>query len=337
MSSRLLLFLVGCAACAAAAPTLRFDGLLTYCDNPFDYSRSDIDAFRYRTEPARFPIRTSDDVDLNIGAELSALWQLSGRAGAFRARVRAHGYLSNWEKSYGVTAVAVEQGLWHGGRLGFTYTLMPNYIIRYYKNPQTSDTGDYTGCRFAEHLVEARFRQRVGDFALQPQYGYEVDDYNAVFDYYDTKMHRLGGELRWTPAPNLDVRGEYEFRLASAAGPLPDASYNQNEGGVFIRTGPRELTQFRVEAGYSLARRTYTTANSGEEDPAHAGRVDEIANVTAAVRYDLGNVTFVADYDLEWRELLSVYSTEIQEVKDYRSSRLGLGVEVGSGKGRVRR
>jgi hypothetical protein len=337
MNSRLFLLLAAGAMCAAATPTLRFDGFLTYCDNPFDYSRSDIDAFRHRTSPARFPIRTSDDIDFNLGAELAVPWRLSGRGGALRARTRMHGYLSNWDKSYGLAAVSAEQGLWPGGRLGFGYTFMPNYLIRYYRNPQTPDTGDYTGCRFAEHLVEARLRQRLGDFAIEPEYGYEVDDYNAVFDYYDTRIHRLGGELRWTPAPNLDVRGEYEFRLASAAGPLPDASYNQHRGGVFISTGPRQFTRFSVEAGYSLARRTYTTTNPGTEDPAHAGRVDDIANVTASLRYDLGNVELVADYDLEWRELLSVYSTEIQEVKDYRSSRLGLGVVVSSGKGRARR
>jgi hypothetical protein len=335
-SSALLLCVVVVGAAFGLTPTWQWQGFLTYDDNPFRYSLPDLDAFRYREQPARFPIRTSDDLDANVAARLSCGTRLLSLPGTIDVGLRLHGYFSNWEKSYGLADVGLNQGTWAGGRLELGYTYMPNYLIRYYRNPQTSDTGDYTACRFAEHLATVRFRQQFTLLTVLPEYGYEYDDYLPVFDHYDTKIHRLGGEVRFRPVTNFEVRGTYEYRSASARGPVPDASYTQNEAGVSVVTSPRRLSRFSVEGGYTFARRSYTTSNASEIDPSHAGRTDNIESATVAVKYRLADVTLTADYDLSWRTVVAAYSATIDDIKDYRQSRFGLGVVFNSGKGRVR-
>jgi hypothetical protein len=328
-----VLLIVAAGAAFGLTPTWQWEGFLTYDDNPFRYSRTDLDAFRHREEPARFPIRTSDDLDANVAVGLSCGTRLFRLPGAIETGLRLHGCFSNWEKSYGVADVGLNQGTWAGGRLELGYTYMPNYLIRYYRNPETGDTGDYTGCRFAEHLATVQFRQQFDPLTIRPEYGYEYDDYQSVFDHYDTKIHRLGGEVRFKPVTNLEVRGEYEYRRASARGPV--ASYAQHEAGLSVMTRPRRLSRFSFEGGYTFARRDYTTGNSSEIDPSHAGRVDNIEAATVTVKYRLADVTLTADYDLEWREVVSAYSAEIDDVKDYRQSRFGLGVAFSSRKTRV--
>lgn len=332
-----VLLVVAAGAALGLNATWRWEGLLTYDDNPFRYSRTDLDAFRYRTKPARFPIRTSDDLDANVAARLSCGTRLFQMPGSIETGLRLHGYFSNWDKSYGLADVGINQGTWVGGRLELGYTYMPNYLLRYYRNPATSDTGDYTACRFAEHLATVRFRQQFHQVTILPEYGYEYDDYQPVFDHYDTKIHRLGGEVRFQPVTNFEVRGQYEYRSAGARGPVPDASYAQHEAGLSVMTRPRRLSRFSFEGGYTFARRDYTTSNSREIDPSHAGRTDNIESATVTVKYRLAAVTLTADYDLEWRTVVAAYSAEIDDVKDYRRSRLGLGVVFNSVKGKVRR
>lgn len=319
---------------AGLSPAWRFEGFLTYDDNPFRYSGIDLDAFRQREQPARFPIRSSDDLDANVVTGLSCGTRLLGQPGAVETALRLHGYFSNWEKSYAVADVGFNQGVWKNGRVGVGYTYLPGFLLRYYRNPDTRDTGDYTGCRFAEHLATVQLRQRFGPLTIRPEYGYEYDDYQPTFDHYDTRIHRLGGEARFQPVTNLEVSGEYEYRSACATGPVPDASYRQHEAGLSFITRPRRVSQFSFEAGYTFARRGYTTENSSAVDPSHAGRVDHIEAATFKVRYRLAGVTLAASYDLEWREVVSAYSTEIDDIRDYRRSRLGLGVVYSSRKGR---
>jgi hypothetical protein len=336
-SSALVLLAIAAGAAFGLTPTWQWEGFLTYDDNPFRYSLTDLDAFRYREQPARFPIRTSDDLDANVAARLSCGTRLFQLPGSIETGMKLHGYFSNWDKSYGIADVGLNQGTWVGGRLELGYTYMPNYLLRYYRNPETSDTGDFTACRFAEHLATVRFRQQLNPVTILPEYGYEYDDYQPVFDHYDTKIHRLGGEVRFQPVTNFEVRGKYEFRLASAKGPVPDASYSQHEAGLSVTTSPRRLSRFSVEGGYTFALRNYTTSNDSAIDPSHAGRTDNIEAATVTVKYRLADVTLTADYDLQWRTVVAAYSAAIDDIKDYRQSRFGLGVVFNSRKGKVRK
>jgi hypothetical protein len=335
MSSCWLLVL-GLVGAAGSAPNIEWQGQfrITYDDNPFEYSSTDLERFRLRASPNRFPLRTSDDLDADIGLGLTCRYRLADRGGTFGLRTRLHQYVSNPEKSYDLATLEVGQGLWRSGRMNASYLYLPSYLIRYFRNPATSDTGDYIGCTFSEHLASVSLRYRLGSAALQPGYRYEYDDYLPAFDYYDTRAHRMGAAADWEPLRTLSLTAGYEYKLAAARGPVPDISYDQHEGRVSVLTRPRKLSRFSIEAGYSFARRRFTTKNPGEVDPGHAGRVDQIESVSVEGRYQLPGAALVAGYEFEWRGVSSPYRASIEDIKNYRAGRLSLGVEVKSGKAR---
>jgi hypothetical protein len=240
--------------------------------------------------------------------------------------------VSNWEKSYGLASMRVRYALPVLGEARVEYTYMPNYLIRYYRSPETAGGGDYAPCRYTEHLARVSLSPALGPLVIAPAYGYEVDKYIGGFDVYDTRVHRMGGCVRFSSLRNLRLAGEYEFRLASAAGPVPDISYDQHEAGFRLVAWPERLSQFGVEAAYRFSRRTFTTANPAEIDPGHAGRVDDESRAGVELSYRLGRARLSAGYELEWREVRSAYRQQIEDVKDYRRSRLSVGVRVGSAK-----
>ncbi len=296
---------------------------MVYDDNPFCYSSGDIDSFVARVNPAKFPIRTADDLDLALAADLGMRYALGGRPGRADLGFRLHAYTSNWEKSYGLARLDARQGVWPGGEVVAGVLAMPGYLIRHYRDPGGSD---YVACRFAEYLVRAGFVQRLGMVALRPEYGFEVDDYVSRFDSYDTRAHRVGGELAVSPSPVLTVAAEYVFKTAQAAGPVPDISYDQHGIAGRVRTSPAGLRRFGLEGGYGVEFRSYTTANLPSVDPGHAGRFDRIENMNLGVWYRLGTVRLEAEYEREWRYVASPYEEEIEDIKRYQENRLGIGI-----------
>lgn len=332
MNSLLLALVVA----ASGGPNLAWQAQfrLLYDDNPFQYSPTDIDNFMMHVEPARFPIRTIDDLDANVVLGLTWRYRLFNQGGSLGVRTRLHEYVSNWQKSYALAEVDAGQQLWQTGRLTLGYLYMPNYLLRYFPRPGSPDSVDFVDCRFSEHKIDVGLRQRVGPVVLVPAYGYEIDSYQAMFSYYDTRAHRPGLEVDWEIARNFTLSMDYELKLAQAQGPVPDVSYLQHKGGISVVTRPLKMDRFGLSAGYSFARREFTTTNSGTTDPAHAGRVDQIESARVEAEYRFDAVTLIAGYQFEWRQADSPYSDKIADIKDYRSSRVSIGAVVNSRKAR---
>jgi hypothetical protein len=323
MSSLLVLLVI------AAGPSIawRMDFAPTYTDNVFDYSPSDIDSFVHRVNPARFPARSSDDLDANLGLSCALRYRLGGLPGSLGLRTRLHAYVSNWEKSYALGSLALEQSVWQGGEVGLSYLYLPNYLVRYYRLHGSSE---YQPCRFAEHLATLRLGQRLGRFEVAAVARWEKDDYSRLFDYYDTRAWRLGPELTWRLLENLKIDLAYEYKVASAEGPVPDISYRQHDARVGVETRPMKFNRFSVAGWFDFARREFTTANPATLDPAHAGRTDDIEQAGVELRFRQGPATVSVGYEAEWRSVIDASSFDIDDVKEYRKNSVTLGVSLSS-------
>ena len=334
-TSRALALLLPVSLLLAQAPVVRplprFDGYfraeLDYDDNVFRYSTEDLDAFRMSEEPERFPIRSADDLDVAVSGGLKFRYHRGRRWGNLRLRVKLHGFASNWQKSYGWTRLEVYQSVWRGGRVSAGLLWMPSYLIRHYRSHTLPEQG-FQGCRFSEYLATVSFRQRLGRAFVEPRYRYEVDDYLVAFDYYDTRAHRVGAEAGLEVVRGLDAKLDYEYKVATAAGPVPDISYGQHEGRVEVTTRPRPFPSLQVTAGFGVEFRDYTTENSADLDPAHAEREDIIENFSLELSYRVGTARLLARYEREWRETESPYSERIEDIKQYTSNRFRLGAVV---------
>ena len=114
-------------------------------------------------------------------------------------------------------------------RFEIGYLYLPNYLIRFYKDPTThTSPPTYISCDFTEQLVSFEPNYRFKKiFSLTPFYKYEMDNYGAKFNYYDTKAHRLGLNGSYRFRTMLEIKGGVEYKVAKANGPVPDISYNQ--------------------------------------------------------------------------------------------------------------
>ncbi len=332
--SRFLLVALPALLLVHAAPVIRspswtgwFGFQATHDDNPFRYSADDLGSFRRREDAQRFPIRSADDLDLTASTGWRYRYRLAGRPGSVALKLKLHQFASNREKSYQLASLGVSQSFRTGSKLTGSYLRMPDYLIRYYRDPE-NEQRNYVGCRFTEGLATARLEQKLGSFRVSARYRHQQDDYAAPFDYYDTRAHRLGGVLGWKPVREFGLDCDYEFKTAVARGPVPDISFQQHSLDVSISSSPRRLTNVSFEAGYGLARRQYTTDNPGETDPSHAARVDLIEEIDFEVGYRFGAARLIAGYRLEWREVSSPYSEQIEDVKRYRRNRFTVGTVV---------
>ncbi|MEO0078496.1 MAG: hypothetical protein ABIK86_05805 [candidate division WOR-3 bacterium] len=320
-----LFLALGCGL-VGARTEWQMRGALVYVDNLFEYSPADLEAFRNRADPARFPINTADDLGATLEFSFSRRFRTAGRGTLLNLRTRLYGYVSNPTKSYGILTILVSQGLTATSRASLSFLYIPNYLIRHFRDPTT--VGVYAACAFTEHLFTARVRQQVGTVTLEPRYRFEIDSYVQPFGFYDTHAHRPGAELDWEVLRGLGLALDYEYKRASAQGPVPDISYSQHRGELKVLTRPRRLVRFSLETGLSLARRQFTTANTGAVDPGHAGRVDLLEGISVEACYRISQTTLTAGYESEWREVSSPYSEKIEDIKNYRAGRFSVGVTL---------
>ncbi len=294
-----------------------------YDNNIFYLSPADLQKFRLSEIPARFPYYSADDIDWKITAGLRGSYSANT---IFGLRFRLHQYIINQEKSYGLVNARIQQQAGNIVKFVISYTWLPNYLIRYYPDPEIK--GSYFPCRFGEHLFGIDLQRRFGTFRITPGYRFEIEDYLKKFDYYDTKAHRFSTEFQWRPVKNMNLHFDYQFKIARAKGMVPDISYDQHQFEITLGTRPRAFSRFGIEVGYQFCHREYTTDNPITIDLYHYGRIDETQTITANSDYQLKFCTLILKYQLEWREVTSPYNEEIDEIKDYRVNRISFGINL---------
>lgn len=322
---------VGTALATAPSGSSALQASLSYCDNLFYLSPSDIDSFLLSRNPLRLPYRSLDDISLTTA--WSTVWRFS-RAGYIRARLTTHCYFVNWEKSYSVARLEAGRRLFKTLTAELAGLWMPNRLIRHYLPTDPSRKRGYAECRFSEYLLAVEFRQRYSRFRATSDYGFEIDDYLQQFDAYDSRIHRLGLELTWLPWQHITLSLGYRYRLSSARGRVPDISYYQHGLEIGAAADLPKPAGLRLHGAGFSEWRAYTTANRPEVDPAHSGRKDDTRKLILEVTYPVNRVTLTAAWNHEWQETHSPYSTVIDEIKDYSVSTVRLGITLPLGRTR---
>ncbi|MEO0115768.1 MAG: hypothetical protein ABIK93_09915 [candidate division WOR-3 bacterium] len=308
--------------------TLEGDIRFTYDDNIFLYSAQDLNDFRHSVRPYRFPFTTTDDFITTLTGILRfRTTPFPTRPLSISIRYRQHIYAVNRIKSYQLISLNLVQGLSKQFEFAIGYSFLPEYLIRYYKDPtvQTSPP-TYIGCDFTQHLFNAELNYRIKRRLLfTPFYKYEIDDYTDKFDYYDTKANRFGFAGSYNLKSWLALNGEIEYKLAKAKGPVPDISYRQFDWLLGINLG----TNPRVRISYNQEYRKFITTNLPSIDPFHSGRVDRVQNLKLDLEISLSKaIRLVPNYEFEIRKVTSPYKETIDEIKDYQNNRFGLRLNL---------
>ena len=322
------------------SPVITFEAgaRFTYDDNIFLYSRKDLNDFRKSINSYRFPFETSDDFITSITGVLGIRPKLfAQKMTMLTVRYRQYIYAVNHIKSYQIFSLSLGQNLSKSFGFEIGYLYLPKYLIRFYKDPtiQTSPP-TYIGCDFAEQLVSFETNYKLKKLlSLTPFYKYEIDNYAAKFNYYDTKAHRLGLNGSYRLRGVFELKGGFEYKIAKAKGPVPDISYNQLGWEVGAGLGRRKVTEgfnlrsLKIEIDYSQVRREFVTNNPPAVDPFHTGRVDKIQNFKVGIELLFSRIASISvGYELENRNVSSPYKEQIDEVKDYNNNKIGLGLNL---------
>jgi hypothetical protein len=91
------------------------------------------------------------------------------------------------------------------------------------------------------------------------------------------------------------------------------------------------LGRLGVDVGGGCIGRSYLAALAA--DSTHAGRVDVIWRGRGAIRYELRpGLALVGEIEPVWRDAVSPYQQDTDEVKSYRSWSGGVGIRYGGGR-----
>ncbi|MEO0082780.1 MAG: hypothetical protein ABIK33_00120 [candidate division WOR-3 bacterium] len=294
-----------------------------YDNNIYLYSPDYIADFREQIRAYRFPINTYDDFITNINLSLRIPHAKSSNIYLY---YKQYLYAMNAEKSYQIVSMTISQNIANNLKSKIGYLFLPQYLIRYYRDPLGSATR-YIACAFAEHLFTFGFEYNLSNIKLNPFVRYEIDNYKKNFNFYDGEAFRFGLSLM-VPIKFINLTAQAERKLNNAMGPVPDISYNQNAYQLTL-TSPFYQKKLSFNISGSFQTRIYTTENAFEIDPYHKDRNDKIFSFGTGLNYRLSKkIQMSLEYEKEKRSVNTPYNINIEEIKDYQAERISLGIRL---------
>jgi len=315
----------------------------TYDDNILNYSERDLFAFRYRLNPARYALSTTDD--LVLSPYLEVFWEPdSTRSNSVRARLEFNRYATNTIRNNLETEIQWRTRPFRRWRLSFTGTYLPSYYVRRYIDDETivpfPELPRYRDARYRQIKGEASVEWRPAK-AWRGQFDYEYGrrDYLELFAERDQDRHALRLSLRPPPLEGVVVarlRGAYGRVLARAwdgdeVGGVPDdpdVSDRRFGGGLTLEwTARRRQPSITLRQAVDYEARRYTTRDTS--DSQRFGRSLRETNLDWELAFGLSRHWEVAgSYGIDVQRLTGSLSNieTFTDAASYNRHRLSLKV-----------
>jgi hypothetical protein len=304
-----------------------------YDDNIFAYSPERIQEFIDYSAPYKYPFETYDDLRTSASVSLRLRNKfIEDRTTTFNLGVDVHHYLNNQEKDFQNISIGIRQSF-KTFAVKMTYTHIPEYLIRYYRNPAGSST-DYIGCDVQYRTLSGKISLlRLLPFGVHLTYARRWEDYIEEFDLYDARAHLLGIYADLQLVHSVALKLGYQFRTqesdsASAVVALddvPDGSFFQQAAQARLDVMCKLLFPGMLTLGYDYAFRNHRADDVqdiyhyGRQDHVHTVRIERTARIFTGME-------FVVSYMKRWRNATSEIYPALSSIKDYDKYRLGAGL-----------
>ena len=315
--------------------SLRFEVTSNYDDNILRYSERDIDRFIDRTEISPSKISTNDD--WKNDARLKFYFdgpKVLRKPIKFRYFFKYSSYLRNSFKNYLNHSVYISQEVGKIVDVELMYFNMPGYYLREYND---KDINEYHSCDFDDERIRLGFSVKpIKQTVIGLQFEFETLYYNKYFTEYDSESRFLNLYVTQKIGKDFTVTGNYGFMKSDNVGYIPivaslvnpgveedseygDSSYDEDIYEISLRyrlrSESKKNTDFSLQ--YKLRNRFYTTDNSLESDPFHAGREDNRHRITFEIDRELSkSVDAGIIYVREWRKVESLNQT-VKDIKEF--------------------
>ncbi|UCF71717.1 MAG: hypothetical protein JSW49_05455 [candidate division WOR-3 bacterium] len=307
----------------------------TYDDNVYAYSQSYIDDFLNSVRPYRFPFETYDDLTTSVDFALLLRNRLFGkRTTTFNFGLGTRNYLVNKQKNYQNYTIGLRQSL---GRYAvkLSYQFIPNYMIRYYRNPFGEST-EYIGCEVAYHLLTGKISFTTEqDIIISAAYRHKWDDYITEFNRYDAEAHIVSLAIEKKLHKFLEFAFSYDYKNARADSAdvstlsselVPDGSYYEHDIALNLSLQTRVILATTFNCSYDYSFRRYNASTN--EDSLHFSRIDHLHRIRFGSRSRIKTgLLFKLDFMRQWRNSTSEILPDIDEIKNYTKYRIGAGFE----------
>ena len=312
----------------------RFTTDFIYDNNVFSYSDQYIDDFVNSVRAYRFPFETYDD--LIVGSNLQLYLRnkfFDQKTTTLDANVKTSHYMLNNQKNYLRLSFGLRQSFGKCA-IKISYQIVPNYLIRYYKNPQAQNT-DYIGCEVKYHSLAGKLSVKPKpSIRLELRYKRGWDNYISVFDLYDASYHNinLGSQISvnervafWFGYGYKSLQND-SASIATGLEPTPDGSYSQHILSSEIKLEVNTLAPTRIKLGYTYGFKNFVTEFTA--DSMHFGRQDLTHKLltVADLKMFIGMYLRLS-FLWQWRNATSgISSVDIDRIKDYTKYKIGAGL-----------
>jgi hypothetical protein len=308
---------------------------VAYDNNVYAYSRDYLDDFTNNVRAYRFPFETYDDMRTHAALALLIRNKFFGRrTTTLSVQFDLSQYLNNKKKDFQNIELGLRQSLGVYA-IKVTYSIIPDYLIRYYRNPHGVAT-DYIGCSVQYNSFGGKLSYQKESIMAFAQYRHRRDDYATEFNLYDARNHIVETGIVFTPNGRLQLSAQYTFRnntcdtvrsLGSPDEDVPESSYNQHTPHVSASYWFKLVFPAQLAFGYRYTHRLYTTDSSG--DVFHYGRRDHVHRFNAGmvVRVMTGMYVELA-YVRQIRNATSGIFADIDTIKDYDRYVMSAGLHL---------
>lgn len=302
-------------------PAPLFSGTLTlgtlYDNNILDYSSREVALLEAGAQPARFAIKTPDDVV--YGAELQldfkpTLWL------DHPSRLRLSGsgdlYSRNGIENQGEVGLEWRQLLSRKITAAAEFDYLPYFYVRnlYVRDPAPGP--QYAQARLRRWRYATAFSYRFSpNLDAELRYAFETRDYNATFNERDSKSHIPGVEIdyRFSRLLKMDIAYDFDRTLAEGRN-SPDSQVvdisnraHQFAWDIFLR--PRIWRKHAFQAAQRVVYELQKYTSERSLDRYHFGRTDHEWHVRTAVSLQC----------TRWLEVGAAYTLETATVTNTQS------------------
>ena len=324
-------------------------GLATfYDDNILKYSEKYLERFLNNKDEGRFHINTYDDLVLKPSAQLLATFNIfKKQKSKIDLNYSYSAYLVNSINNWSLISLGFQQYLTRRASFKISYTYIPEFYVRHFRDKDLVKIYGYT----PETFVPFSFSKDNYGFWIQNTF-FKNTRIKLAFDYakyyhnkhyteYDCKNFSYGIQIFQNIMKKLRIDVRYEYGTSDAKGyDSPDETKETSDDADADNVGEEfafgidwQLPSIfkhdhDLDFGITYGVRYYTTDKYVEDDPEHAGRIDN--NLYIRLSYiikmskSMDLSAFYKWYGRDSKTTSDLNSVYVSEEKDYRQNQVGL-------------
>lgn len=321
-----------------------------YDDNILKYSDKYLERFMNNQDQGRFHIETYDDVVLSPSLKLASTYPLFGK---MNTRVNAdflyNHYIVNDVKNWSSFTLGIQQFITKKASFKLSYSYIPEFYVRHFRDEDWVDVLGYVPETFVPYSFA---KENYGIWAqntffkntrIRGSINYALYYHNEHYTEYDCKNWVFGLTLYQPLHKKVRMELGWEFTTSDAKGydePFEtretsddaDATYEEDVFMLAITWQLPKMLKKNHDINFDgeYLKRYYTTNNYLEEDPEHAGRVDDAWRCFFTYSISLSK-SFEASAFYKWYGRNTSSESEFNELylaaeKDFRQNQYGIGV-----------